>query len=141
MPPDGATDRKTRKIGPVLVVEDDAVLALAVEDALLSAGAHEVTIAATTAQATETLRDGRIETVILDVHLADRGDGWAIAELIRALGSGAPKIIFATGSPGEIPKHIADLGPVLSKPYDFDELLTHVRVRGRSSLLQKLRRK
>ena len=140
MPPDGTPEPKTRKIGPVLVVEDDAALALAVEDALLDAGARDVMIAATTAQATQTLRDRRIETVILDVHLADRGDGWAIAELIRALGSDAPKVIFATGSPGEIPKDVADLGPVLSKPYDFDELLTHVRVRGRSSLLQRLRR-
>ena len=127
MPPDGATHTKPRKIGPVLVVEDDAVLALAVEDALLAAGARDVTIAATTAQATETLRDGRIETVILDVHLADRGDGWAIAELVRALGTDAPNVIFATGSPGEIPN-------------DFEELLAHVGTRGRSSLLQKLRR-
>ena len=84
MPPDGAPSGKTRKFGPVLVVEDDAALALAVEDALLDAGASRVVIAASTAQATDTLRDERFETVILDVHLADRGDGWAIAELLRA---------------------------------------------------------
>lgn len=140
MPPDGAPTSKTRKFGPVLVVEDDAVLALAVEDALHAAGATDVTLAATTAQAIETLRDGEIDTVILDVHLADRGDGWAIAELVRALGTEAPKIIFATGSPGDIPADVADLGPVLAKPYDFDQLIGHVRTRSRGRLLSRLRR-
>lgn len=140
MSPDGRSVDKNRKIGPVLVVEDDAALALAVEDALLDAGARSVTIASTTAQAIDTLRDGRFDTVILDVHLADRGDGWAIAELVRALGGGAPKIIFATGSPDEIPSDIADLGPVLAKPYDFEQLVAHVRNRGRTSLFSRLRR-
>ena len=140
MPPDGAAPAKTRKIGPVLVVEDDAALALAVEDALLAAGAREVVLASTTAQALETLRDAQFETVILDVHLADRGDGWAIAELIRALGKGGPKVIFATGSPDEIPKDIADLGPVLAKPYDFDQLVALVGTRERGSLFSRLRR-
>ena len=140
MPSDGRPAEKNRKIGPVLVVEDDAALALAVEDALLDAGARSVTLAATTQQAIDTLRDGRFETVILDVHLADRGDGWAIAELVRALGAGGPKIIFATGSPDAIPADIADLGPVLEKPYDFDQLVAHVRTRGRGSLFSRLRR-
>lgn len=140
MPAGGSSRDNTRKIGPVLVVEDDAVLALAVEDALREAGAQTVTIAASTARAIETLRDGRFETVILDVHLADRGDGWAIAELIRALGAEAPKIIFATGAPEDIPADIAELGTVLPKPYDFDSLIAHVRGRGRPSLLARLRR-
>ena len=140
MPPDGAPSGKTRKFGPVLVVEDDAALALAVEDALLDAGASRVVIAASTAQATDTLRDERFETVILDVHLADRGDGWAIAELLRALGADAPKVIFATGSPQEIPEDIADLGPVLAKPYDFESLVELARARARTGLFSRLRR-
>ncbi|MEL7730241.1 response regulator [Citromicrobium bathyomarinum] len=140
MPPDGTSAPKTRKIGPVLIVEDDAALALAVEDSLLAAGARDVVIAASSAQALETLRDRQFDTVILDVHLADRGDGWAIAELIRALGSGRPKVIFATGAPAEIPKDIADLGTVLAKPYDFDELVGLVAARERSSILARLRR-
>lgn len=140
MPAGGSSKDNTRKIGPVLVVEDDAVLALAVEDALREAGAQTVTIAASTARAIETLRDGRFETVILDVHLADRGDGCAIAELIRALGAEAPKIIFATGAPEDIPADIAELGTVLPKPYDFDSLIAHVRGRNRPSLLARLRR-
>ncbi|GAB5349186.1 response regulator [Alteriqipengyuania sp. 357] len=140
MPPDGPSGTKTRKIGPVLVVEDDAVLALAIEDALLNAGATDVVTAATTARALDTLRDRRFDTVILDVNLADRGDGWAIAELIMALGNVSPKMIFATGSPEVIPADIASLGTVLAKPYDFDELVELVATRERPSLLARLRR-
>lgn len=140
MPQDGAPDQKTRKFGPILVVEDDAALALAVEDALLDGGARAVSIAASTEQAMQILRHDRVETVILDVHLADRGDGWAIAELLRALGTDAPKVIFATGAPGEIPEHIADLGPVLAKPYDFEELVSLARGSAKPSLFSRLRR-
>ena len=140
MPHDGVSEQKLRKFGPVLVVEDDAVLALAVEDALLAAGARDVSLAASTEKAMEILRGSRVETVILDVHLADRGDGWAIAELLRALGAEAPKVIFATGSPDEIPEDIADLGPVLAKPYDFDELVSLARGSTRPSLFSRLRR-
>jgi len=74
------------------------------------------------------------------VHLADRGDGWAIAELVRALGAEAPKVIFATGSPDEIPQDIAELGPVLAKPYDFARLVELVRPEPRPSLFSRLRR-
>jgi DNA-binding response OmpR family regulator len=140
MPPDGATEHNTRKFGPRLVVEDDAVLALAVEDALLAAGARDVSLAASTEKALEILRASKVETVILDVHLADRGDGWAIAELLRALGAEAPKVIFATGSPNEIPQDIADLGPVLTKPYDFEELVSLARGSAKPSLFARLRR-
>ena len=140
MPPDGPPASKPRKIGPVLVVEDDAVLAMAVEDSLRVAGATEVVIAASTTQALDTLRDRQFDTVILDVHLADRGDGWAIAELIRALGKVGPKVIFATGAPGDIPPDIASLGTVLAKPYDFEELVDLVAPRERGSLLSLLRR-
>lgn len=140
MPRDGAPEQASRKFGPVMVVEDDAVLAMAVEDALLDAGARSVSIAATTQQALDTLRDGEFEAIVLDVHLADRGDGWAIAELVRAMGAEAPRVIFATGAPGEIPAHIAELGAVLAKPYDFEALVELVRPPERASLFTRLRR-
>ena len=64
----------------------------------------------------------------------------AIAELLRALGAEAPKVIFATGSPNEIPQDIADLGPVLTKPYDFEELVSLARGSAKPSLFARLRR-
>ena len=60
--------------------------------------------------------------------------------LLRALGADAPRVIFATGSPQEIPEDIADLGPVLAKPYDFERLVELARARARTGLFSRLRR-
>ena len=97
----------------VLVVEDDAVLGLTIENALLDAGVKQVALSTSTEEAMEHLRDERPDAFVLDVHLADRDDGWAIAELVRTLGPDSPRIIFSTGAPQDIPEDIAALGCVL----------------------------
>ena len=61
--------------------------------------------------------------MILDVHLADRQDGWAIAELLTQLGPKPPRIVFSTGNPGAIPPEIAALGLMMEKPYAPDTLV------------------
>lgn len=129
----------TKSLGSVLVVEDDAVLAMAIEDALRQAGAAEVTIVSTTAQALEALRTAKPDTLILDVHLADRDDGWAIAELVKEVGPHPPRIIFSTGAPGDIPAGIAELGAILEKPYDPADLVMLVRESKRKGLFSRLR--
>ena len=101
----------------VLVVEDDAIIGLTIEQALLDAGVGEVEICPTTDEALAALRRKQPDAIVLDVHLADRDDGWAIAELVRDLGPDSPRIIFSTGQPADIPEEIAALGCVLEKPY------------------------
>ena len=115
--------RKTKRegkqgFGRVLVVEDDAVLAMAIEAALLDAGAAEVAICPSLACTMEVLEKGPTEAIVLDVHLADRDDGWALAELASLLGPKPPRIVFSTGAPQDIPPEIAEMGPVFEKPYD-----------------------
>ena len=83
----------------VLVVEDDAVLGMVLEQALLDAGVAQVALSSSTEQAMQHLRQERPGAIVLDVHLADRDDGWAIAELVRTLGPNSPRIIFSTGAP------------------------------------------
>ena len=84
----------------VILVEDDGILALALEQALLQGGAGEVVICATMQQVMHELDKGpRPDALILDVHLADRDDGWALAELVTILGPKPPKIAFSTGAP------------------------------------------
>lgn len=115
------TDRRKTKapsLGRIVVVEDDPVLALALEDALLAAGASEVVLCASTERALEALEEGDAAAIVIDVHLADRDDGWTLAELVGQLGPKHPRIIFSTGSPEAIPPEIADMGLVLEKPYD-----------------------
>jgi CheY-like chemotaxis protein len=126
-------------LGRVLVVEDDAILALATEDALREAGAVDVTICSTTAEALAALREHKPDAMVLDVHLADRDDGWAIAELVSEVGPHPPRIVFSTGAPDDIPDEIAELGPVLEKPYDSAQLIALLRKPPRESLLARLR--
>ena len=123
----------------VLVVEDDAVLGLTIENALLDAGVKQVALSTSTEEAMEHLRDERPDAIVLDVHLADRDDGWAIAELVRTLGPDSPRIIFSTGAPRDIPEDIAALGCVLEKPYDAAILVDLLREPEKKGLISRLR--
>lgn len=123
-----------RSLGRVLLVEDDPVLALALEDALLAGGAQEVVICQTMQSTMAELEKGEtLSAIVLDVHLADRDDGWALAELVDLLGPKRPRIVFSTGSPEAIPPAIAEMGPIFEKPYDPVQLvgvLASTRKRG-----------
>ena len=81
----------------------------------------------------------RPTAVILDVHLGDRDDGWAIAELLSLLGTKLPRIIFSTGSPQDIPRSIAAMGPVFEKPYDADQLVKVLIGDRKSGIFAQLR--
>jgi len=107
----------------VVVVEDDPVLALDIENILLEHGVKEVVLCASTEHALEALRNGRPDAIVLDVHLADRDDGWAVAELVEGFAPPAPRIVFSTGAPEDIPHDIAELGAVLAKPYEPQALV------------------
>ena len=123
----------------VLVVEDDTLLAMEAEDTLREAGVEHVDICPTTDGALEVLRSEMPDAIILDVHLSDRDDGWAIAELIESLGDKGPRIVFSTGAPQDIPPHIAELGSVLVKPYAPEALVAALREPGHRGLMSRLR--
>jgi CheY-like chemotaxis protein len=109
---------RSARLGRILVVEDDPIVALAIEAALHDAGATEVVVCPSIASTMEALESGPVAAIVLDVHLADRSDGWALAELADLLGPKPPYIVFATGAPEDIPPEIAEMGPVFEKPYD-----------------------
>ena len=134
-------DKPARGLAHVLLVEDDSILALALEDALLRAGAGRVTICASVEQTMRELdSEERPDAIVLDVHLADRDDGWALAELVTMLGARPPRIAFSTGSPEAIPANVAALGPVFVKPYDPDDLVGALVEDGKTGLFTLLRR-
>lgn len=130
---DGALPRR------VLIVEDDAVLALTIELTLRDAGVEDIEICSTSEMALVALRDNDPDAIVLDVHLADRDDGWAIAELVRSLGPNSPRIVFSTGAPRDIPEAIAELGCVLEKPYDPQTLIDVLREPRRRGIISRLR--
>lgn len=128
-----------RRLGRVLVVEDDVVLAMAIEVALQDAGAAEVVVCPSIACTMEALEAGAADAIVLDVHLADRDDGWALAELADLLGPKRPRIVFSTGSPEDIPPEIAEMGPIFEKPYDPAQLAEALASGAKPGLFARLR--
>ncbi len=123
----------------VLVCEDDAVLALAIEDALGEAGVRHVSICPSAALAMAALEDEHPDAIVIDSHLSDRDDGWALAELVAFLGPKPPRIVFSTATPDEIPPEVARLGTVVEKPYD-PHILVDALISGRpGGLLSRVR--
>jgi DNA-binding NtrC family response regulator len=128
-----------RRFGPILIVEDDPVLSLALDQALRDAGAREVVICPSIACTMTELETHDPAAVVIDVHLADRDDGWALAELIGQLGPKRPQIVFSTGAPESIPPEIAEMGVVFEKPYDpalLAETLANGKRRGLAARLR-----
>ena len=135
---DGRGKRRGR-LGRVLVVEDDPIQGLALEAALIEAGASEVVLCPSIACTMEALEAGPADAIVLDVHLADRDDGWALAELVDMLGPKRPRIVFSTGSPQDIPPEIAEMGPVFEKPYDPARLAQALVSGAKPGLFARLR--
>lgn len=102
----------------MLVVEDDPLLAMDLEQALLDAGARQVVISASMQQAANELERWLPQAVVLDVQLSDRADGWALAEMVSMLGTRPPWIAFSTGQPDAVPQEVQRLGAIYAKPYD-----------------------
>lgn len=133
------TDKRKPSLGKVLLVEDDAILAMSLEEALQDGGASQVTVCSSMKATMEELESGNFDAIILDVHLADRDDGWALAELVTMLGPKPPRIVFSTGSPEDIPEEIAEMGPVFEKPYDSAQLVDVLRGDQKKGLFARLR--
>ena len=141
---DGKSDSPPRgapkgALGRVIVVEDDPIQGMAIEEALRAAGADEVVVCPSIACAMQALEEGAPDAVVLDVHLADRDDGWALAELVDMLGPKRPRIVFSTGSPEDIPPDIAGMGAVFEKPYDPAMLAEVLADGARPGLFARLR--
>lgn len=138
--PDADDQGGTAMPGSVLLVEDDAILALDITHTLSDAGVRDIRHCSSTAEALAALREATPDVVIVDVHLSDRDDGWAIAELVGGIVPNPPRIIFSTGAPADIPERIAEMGPVLEKPYDGADLVAVLREPKKRGVIWRLAR-
>jgi CheY-like chemotaxis protein len=115
------------KVKSALIVEDDALIAMATEDVVRSEGFDRIEICSSAKAAVACLASLAPQLLVLDASLADRDDGWLIAELARETISPLPKMLFVTGSPDAIPPEIAKLGIILAKPCSEDQLRRAIR--------------
>jgi DNA-binding response OmpR family regulator len=107
----------------ILVVEDEALVAMLVEDELLDAGAHIVGTASSVAEALRVIEaamgDGGISAAVLDLNL-DGEPIWLVANALDELGV---PFVFETGyAPGcNTGKYV--MAPILHKPFDPQALV------------------
>ena len=102
----------------VLVVEDEALVAMLVEDALLDAGAEVVGPVATVAEALLLLKGQLPEAAVLDLNLAGETSTPVADELARR---GVPFVVATGYGADGLPPGHANV-PVLAKPYDPADL-------------------
>ena len=112
---------------PLLVVEDNAVLAGSLAKGLREDG-FEVEAVATGADALRRLERRDIDLAILDLGLPDM-DGLAVLTGARARGMNAPVLVLTARDAVGARVSALDLGAddYLVKPFQYDELLARIR--------------
>ncbi|MFN3388054.1 MAG: response regulator [Allosphingosinicella sp.] len=102
----------------VLIVEDEAIIAMTAEDMLEELGCAPTGIAATLPEALEAARDGGFDLALLDINLNGQ-DSVPVADLLRQK---RIPFVFTTGygSSGRGTEH-EDV-PLVAKPYRLTEL-------------------
>lgn len=112
----------------VLIVEDDAIIALDFEDTILEFGVKAVRSAGNVARALELIAERAPDFALLDVGLAS-GNSFAVAERLHAL---QIPFVFVTGYSSDIdlPSRLNGT-PMLPKPCTRELLETTLRQRSR----------
>lgn len=124
----------------VLVVEDQALIALALAADLAAMGCDVVGRAPSGEAAVEMVRRYAPDVVVMDVHLGGRIDGIEAARRIQA--ECAPRIVFLTAyAEGPDRARMEAFRPVaiLGKPYHPSELNLAVNVSARGRLRRPAR--
>ena len=112
----------------VLIVEDDAIIALDFEDTILNFGVKQVRTAGSVARALALIADRAPDFAVLDVALA-AGNSFAVAEKLQAM---QIPFVFITGYGRDMRLPEALKGtPMLPKPCTSDLLKAALRQRRR----------
>lgn len=107
----------------VLLVEDEAILAMALEDILGHLGCVVVGPALTVADGHRLASDAQLDAGVLDINMGN-GPNFTIAEILRTR---SVPFCFSTGyGLAGVPSQYADV-PVLQKPYSDDRLAAMLR--------------
>ncbi|WP_245739312.1 response regulator [Sphingomonas rubra] len=102
----------------MLIIEDEALIAMMIEDSLIEAGATSVDIVASEADAVDAAHRHRPDFITSDVRLPQGTGPGAVAEILRCCG--AIPVLFITASPDECAGCAADA--IMRKPANPREI-------------------
>ena len=109
----------------ILIVEDEALLAMELE-ALVEEAGHKVVGWATSSDEAKALADSTdAEIAFVDIHLIDGPTGVDVAKYID--GQKRSMVVFMTANPKRIPENFAGAVGVISKPYTMNGLMSALR--------------
>ena len=109
----------------VLIVEDEALLAMELESLIEEAGHSVVGWAVSSDEAKAMVDTSEADIAFVDIHLSDGPTGLGVAEHIRR--SGQPMVVFMTANPKRIPENFVGAVGVIAKPYTMNGVMSALR--------------
>ncbi|RTL92314.1 MAG: response regulator [Hyphomicrobiales bacterium] len=109
----------------VLIVEDEALLAMELESLVEEAGHSVVGWAMSSDEAKAIVDTSKADIAFVDIHLSDGATGLDVAEYIRR--SGQPMVVFMTANPKRIPENFVGAVGVIAKPYTMNGVMSALR--------------
>jgi DNA-binding response OmpR family regulator len=104
-----------RAVRRILIVEDQAILGMELEFALIEAGHEVVGIAADARQALALAAEAKPDLAIVDINLRDGRTGLTVAQKMAS--TFGVTVLFATAEPELIPEQFSGACGVVVKPY------------------------
>jgi CheY-like chemotaxis protein len=101
----------------VLIVEDEALLAMQLDALLMDAGHEVVGWAMTADEAMEIFHHAQPDLAFVDLHLGDGPTGIDVARQIQAAGTSV--VVFVTANSKMLPEDFAGAVGVIAKPYSM----------------------
>jgi DNA-binding response OmpR family regulator len=109
----------------VLIIEDEALLAMELEGLVEDAGHRVVGWATSSKKARELVDTVEADLAFVDMHLLDGPTGTDVAAYIRD--QKASMVVFLTANPRRIPEDFAGAVGVIAKPYTMNGLIAALR--------------
>lgn len=111
----------------ILIVEDQAILAIAMELYFKKSGFNICGIAQTSIKAINMTKEHNPDIILMDTYLRDDINGIEVACKIKEFSNA--KIIFCTGADDETINEIKKIEPaaIIKKPINFDQLIKIIK--------------
>jgi hypothetical protein len=108
----------------ILIIEDEALIAMELRFVLEDLGHKVVGVASTSKSAQNLARENEVDLALVDIHLSDGPTGISLGrELGQEMGV---TVLFMTANPGMVRDGVAGAIGVLSKPTDEQAVQTAV---------------